>query len=115
MKYFLIVLKRGWVLMLKHNINRDINYKRKDMKNAVALAYDKDKDQSPVVVASGAGHIAQRIIEVAQESGVPIYEDETAAALLSQLELGEEIPVELYEVVAEIFAYILKKTTNHNP
>lgn len=114
MIYFQIALKKGWVLMLKHNVNRKIEYKRKDIKNAVALAYDEDKDQSPVVVASGAGHIAQRIIDLAQESGVPIYEDETAASLLSQLELGQEIPVELYEVVAEIFAYILKKTSNHN-
>lgn len=97
--------------MLKHNINQNIRYKRKDMKHAVALAYDKDKDESPVVVASGAGDIAQRIIEAAKESDIPIYEDETAAALLSQLELGQEIPIELYEIVAEIFAYILQKTS----
>lgn len=93
-------------------MNSKIKYKRKDIKNAVALAYDKDKDQSPVIVASGSGHIAQRIIEVANQSGIPIHEDDTATALLSQLELGQEIPIELYEVVAEIFAYILKKTSN---
>lgn len=81
---------------------------KKKIKKAVALAYDSDTDRAPVVVASGSGYIAERIIETADQAGVPVYKDETATTLLSQLELGKEIPYELYEVIAQIFAYIIR-------
>lgn len=93
--------------MLEHNQYHRLNYNRKESKNAVALSYDQDKDAAPVVVASGAGHVAEKILELADKAGIPIYKDDTATALLSQLELGKEIPFELYEIVAQIFAYIL--------
>ena len=75
-------------------------------KRAVALQYGV-MDQAPVVVAAGMGHLAERIVDVAGESGVPIYEDNSLATILSQLELGQEIPEELYRAVVEIYVYFL--------
>ena len=97
--------------MLEYNKYRKIAYDKKT-KKAVALAYDHEQDNAPVVVASGAGYVAERIIEIADKANIPIYRDETAAGLLAQLQLGQEIPYELYEVIAEIFGYILKTTKN---
>ncbi|PHS26628.1 MAG: flagellar protein FhlB [Methylophaga sp.] len=70
---------------------------------AIALQYDGDN--APVVTASGEGDIAQEIIRIAKEHGVPLREDVMLAAMLSELELGEEIPPLLYRVIAEIIAY----------
>ncbi len=70
---------------------------------AIALQYDGDN--APIVTASGEGDIAQEIIRIAKEHGVPLREDVMLAALLSDLELGEEIPPLLYRVIAEIIAY----------
>ena len=64
-------------------------------KAAVALKYNPEKDYSPVVVAAGHGHVAERIISLADESGVPIYRDDSTAALLVMLNSGEQIPQEL--------------------
>lgn len=74
-------------------------------KKAVALAYTKG-EQAPKVVASGKGNIAEKIIERAEESNVPIHQDERLADTLSTLDVGEYIPPELYEVVAEILVYV---------
>ncbi len=74
-------------------------------KSAVALKYNKD-NSAPIVVAKGRGHIAEKIIETAKENKVEIYEDEDVADSLMKLEMGMEIPQELYEAVAEIIAYI---------
>ncbi|SCL83222.1 EscU/YscU/HrcU family type III secretion system export apparatus switch protein [Sporanaerobacter sp. PP17-6a] len=74
-------------------------------KSAVALKYNKD-NSAPIVVAKGRGHIAEKIIEIAKENKVEIYEDEDVADNLMKLEMGMEIPQELYEAVAEIIAYI---------
>ena len=74
-------------------------------KKAVALAYTKG-EQAPKVVASGKGHMAEKIIDKANESDVPIHEDAKLADSLSTLEVGEYIPPELYEVVAEILVYV---------
>ena len=63
---------------------------------------------APVVVASGMGYLAEKIVDVAQENGVPVYEDDSLATILSQLRLGQEIPAELYQAVAEIIAYVYR-------
>ncbi|MGG6432073.1 EscU/YscU/HrcU family type III secretion system export apparatus switch protein [Anoxybacillus sp. D401a] len=76
-------------------------------KRAVALSYD-EQHVAPVVVAKGEGAVAERIIEKAKQYDVPIYEDETLAAMLGQLQLNEMIPEELYKVVAEVFAFIYR-------
>jgi flagellar biosynthesis protein len=77
-----------------------------DEKKAVALKYERYKDSAPKVVAKGKGVIAEKIIEVAKQYGVYLKEDPTLVEVLSGLELYEEIPEELYKVIAEIFALI---------
>ena len=75
---------------------------------AVALKYRKDKDRAPVIVAAGSGSIAQKIVEIADQKGVPIYKDTSAASLLSSLKVGEAIPADLYNVVAGIYVCIMR-------
>ena len=72
---------------------------------SVALSYEKG-DMAPTVVASGKGKVAQRIIETAKENDVPLHEDSKLAETLSNLEIGEMIPPELYEVVAEVLVFV---------
>ena len=74
---------------------------------AVALQYGTG-DAAPVVVASGMGYMAEKIIETASDAGVPIYEDNSLATALAQLKLGQEIPEELYQAIVEIYVYFLK-------
>lgn len=75
------------------------------IKQAIALEYNPSED-APKVVASGRGLLAERIIEKARESDVPIHRDDKLADTLSRLEIGEMIPPELYEVVAEILIFV---------
>ncbi|MBC5689329.1 EscU/YscU/HrcU family type III secretion system export apparatus switch protein [Mediterraneibacter sp. NSJ-55] len=79
---------------------------------AAALSYDEEGQAAPVIVASGSGYTAQKIIETARESGVPVYEDNSLATVLTQLELGAEIPQELYAAIVEIYVYFLKYGKN---
>lgn len=79
--------------------------KREKVKQAVALAYDP-QDEAPTVIASGKGALAERIIEKAQEAAVPVHKDDKLADTLSRLDIGEMIPPELYEVVAEILVFV---------
>lgn len=76
-------------------------------KKAVALKYDADKNGAPVVVASGMGYMAERITEAAMEAGVPVYEDDSLATLLSQIKLGAAIPSEFYQAIVDIYIYFL--------
>jgi flagellar biosynthesis protein len=75
------------------------------LKKAVALRYDPGKDGAPRVAAKGRGRVAERIIELAREGGVPISEDPDLVKALIQLDFDEEIPPELYQVVAEVLAF----------
>jgi len=75
------------------------------LKTAVALGYDEN-DKAPQILASGKGHIAEKIIEAAKESDVPLYEDAPLAESLSGMEIGDEIPPEMYEIVAKILVYV---------
>ncbi|MCI5945536.1 MAG: EscU/YscU/HrcU family type III secretion system export apparatus switch protein [Oscillospiraceae bacterium] len=74
---------------------------------AVALKYNPEQDYSPVVVASGHGKVAERIINLAEENGVPVYRDDSTAAMLTMLSVGEGIPPELYQVVAGIYVQVV--------
>lgn len=74
-------------------------------KTAVAISYDP-ADMAPKVVATGKGRIAEKIIEAAKDADVPVHEDSKLADTLSKLEIGEFIPPELYEVVAEILVFV---------
>lgn len=77
-------------------------------KKAVALKYDEAQNSAPVIVASGMGYVAEKIVEIANDSGVPVYEDNSLATVLTQMELGKEIPPELYQTIVDIYAYFLK-------
>mgnify|MGYP001057124601 FL=1 len=78
---------------------------KQKIKQAIALSYDPD-DNAPRVIASGKGVIAERIIEKAQEAAVPVHRDDKLADTLSRLDIGDMIPPELYEVVAEILVFV---------
>ena len=75
-------------------------------KKAVALEYNLEKSDAPKVSATGKGYVAEEIIEKAKEHKIPIQEDQSLVELLSELNINETIPEELYQVVAEVFAYI---------
>ena len=79
--------------------------KEQTPKQAVALSYDPD-DDAPKVVATGKGALAEKIIEEAKQAKVPVHKDSKLADTLSRLEIGELIPQELYEVVAEILVFV---------
>lgn len=79
---------------------------REAANTAVALQYGAG-DAAPVVVASGMGYMAERIVETAADAGVPIYEDNSLATALAQLKLGQEIPEDLYKAIVEIYVYFL--------
>ena len=76
------------------------------MKKAAALKYDKETDAAPKVIAAGRGRIAERIIEKAAEAEIPIVEDAALVSSLLMLELGGDIPVELYRSVAKILVFM---------
>ncbi len=76
-------------------------------KYAAALRYKPEETAAPEVVALGEGTFAEKIIALAKEAGVPIHEDPELAYTLSSLEIGQEIPVELYRAVAEVLAFIM--------
>lgn len=78
---------------------------KKKPKQAIALEYNPQED-APKVIASGRGVLAEKIIEKAKESNVPVHRDDSLAETLSRLEIGEMIPPELYEVVAEILVFV---------
>jgi flagellar biosynthesis protein len=77
-------------------------------KLAVALHYDRGRKGAPTVVAKGKGAIGAKIIEVAKVHDIPIEENEVLAGALSNVELGEEIPAELYKAVAEVLVFVLQ-------
>ncbi|MDY6797385.1 MAG: EscU/YscU/HrcU family type III secretion system export apparatus switch protein [Pseudomonadota bacterium] len=70
---------------------------------AVALTYDGEK--APTITATGTAELAEEIIRIAREHGVPLYENPELAGILARLDLNEEIPETLYRVVAEILAF----------
>ena len=76
-------------------------------RHAAALAYEANA-RAPKLVASGRDRIADRILEAAREAGVPIREDPALAQALSQLELGDEVPAELWQAVAETLVWALR-------
>ena len=75
---------------------------------AVALRYSMEEDAAPIVIASGYGHIADKIIDIAENQGIPVFRDDSAASMLCMLEVGKTIPPELYEIVAAIYVQLLK-------
>lgn len=74
-------------------------------KTAVAIAYEPS-ESAPKILATGKGEVAEKIIEKAKENDVPLYKDNKLADTLSKLKIGDAIPPELYEVVAEILVFV---------
>lgn len=89
------------------SMQKELDRERLSSLSVAALKYDKDKNSAPCVVAAGTGYIAQKILQVAIENGVAIYHDDSAATLLAKLELGQEIPPELYQIVVNIYISLL--------
>lgn len=81
---------------------------KENRKEAVALSFNAEQSEAPKVIAKGKGLVADSILKKAQENGVPIQEDPNLVQLLGQLNLNESIPEELYQAVAEVFAFIYR-------
>jgi flagellar biosynthesis protein len=79
-----------------------------EAKRQLAVALHYDKSGAPRVVAKGRGSIGEKIIEVAKAHDIPIEENEVLASALSNVELGDEIPAELYKAVAEVLIFVLR-------
>jgi flagellar biosynthesis protein len=82
--------------------------KKEDIKKAVALKYERGKDVAPKVTAKGRGAVADKILALAKEHKIPIEQDSTLMEALYRLDINEEIPEELYQVVAELLAFIYR-------
>lgn len=78
------------------------------VKKAAALSYNSQSDTAPKVVAKGKGYVAEAIINKAEASNVPVYQDEKLAEQLNQLSVGADIPEHLYDVVAQVLIFIAK-------
>ena len=85
-------------------------YKDLIAQKAVALRYDETKDKAPIIVASGLGYVAEKIVEIANDNDVPVLEDNSLATVLTQMDLGSAIPEELYQAVVDIYLYFLNFT-----
>lgn len=83
-----------------------LDKQKKEIKQAAAISYDRDNDEAPKIVALGKGDAADKIIEVAKENKVPVLEDKSLVNLLNALNIGDQIPTELYGVVAEVLLFI---------
>lgn len=77
-----------------------------DAARATAITYDRERDLAPRIVAQGRGHLAQRIVELAREHGIPLHEDPDLSALLEALEVGSSLPANLYRAVAEVLCFV---------
>jgi flagellar biosynthesis protein len=79
-----------------------------DIKKKVAVALHYDRSGAPRVIAKGKGSLGAKIIEVAKAHDIPIEENEVLAGALSNVEIGDEIPAELYKAVAEVLIFVLR-------
>ena len=77
-------------------------------KNQLAVALHYDRTGAPRVIAKGRGSLGEKIIEIARANRIPIEENEVLAGALSHVELGDEIPAELYKAVAEVLVFVLR-------
>lgn len=84
----------------------DLDLPQKNKMKAVAIKYDLKKDKAPKIMAIGKGSIAEKILNLAEEHHVPMAEDKTLTDLLSKLEIDNDIPPNLFTVVAEILAFV---------
>lgn len=88
--------------------NKQLPGEQNPMKKAVALKYAPGQTSAPKVVAKGKGHMADAILQKAKDNGVPVQEDASLVEVLSKLDLDQEIPPELYHLVAEVLSFIYR-------
>ncbi len=81
---------------------------RREKLQAAALKYERGRQPAPRVVAKGAGVVAEKIIAAAREHGIPLHEDPELIQVLMKLDLNQEIPPEIYQIVADILAMIYR-------
>ena len=81
---------------------------REARRRAVAMRYDQAREHAPRVVAKGQGPVAERIIDIAREHGIPMHEDRDLVQLLGLLELDAEVPPDLYRALAEVLAHVYR-------
>ena len=79
-----------------------------NLKKAVALKYEPGERSAPVLVAKGKGRLAEQILDRAKENGIPVQEDSSLVEVLSKLDVDQEIPPELYTLVAEILSFVYR-------
>ena len=82
--------------------------KRAPLQVAVAIRYDRDRENAPRVVAKGKGFVAEQLLMIARRHAVPVYQNQTVTQLLMAVELDREIPPELYQAVANVLAYVYR-------
>ncbi|MCS7461914.1 EscU/YscU/HrcU family type III secretion system export apparatus switch protein [Paenibacillus doosanensis] len=83
-------------------------HSQSSVKKAVALKYSPEQGKAPVLIAKGKGHVAEKIMQKAKEHHIPVQEDPSLVEVLSKLDLDQEIPPELYKLVAEILTFIYR-------
>lgn len=93
---------------LGQNNNMQKDPQKPSEKTVVALGFDPEKDNAPKVLASGRGYMAEKILEIARQHNLPIRDDPILAEALSQVDLNQVIPPDLYAVVAEVFAFVYR-------
>ena len=91
-------------------MRKDIN---PSSKSVVSLKYKKGSDSAPKVTAKGKGWVAEKIIKMAHENNIPIREDRDLLNLLSEIDVGQEVPESLYKVVAELLAWVYQLNQNY--
>ncbi|MBY9081863.1 EscU/YscU/HrcU family type III secretion system export apparatus switch protein [Paenibacillus sp. HN-1] len=92
-------------------MNEPEDRSRSLLKKAVALKYTPGETDAPVIIAKGRGYVAEEILKRAKEGGVTVQEDAALVEVLSKLDLDQQIPPELYQLVAEILSYVYQSDT----
>ena len=90
-----------------------IKNKKFQTKSAVSLQYQREVNTAPKITAKGEGWVAEKIIKMAQENNIPIREDKDLFNLLSEIDIGKEVPESLYKVVAELLAWVYQLNKNY--
>jgi flagellar biosynthesis protein len=88
---------------------------KKYIQKAIALKYDRKKDDAPKVTAKGQGKVAEKIIELAKKHDIPIKDDPDLVEVLSSLDINQEIPSEIYAAVAELLAFVYSLNSKRRP
>lgn len=84
----------------------DLSLEDKESLRAIAIKYDKTSKKAPIILASGRGKIAASILSLAEEHDIPMMQDKKLSKLLTSLKINREIPVKLFQVIAEVLAYV---------